>query len=64
MSNRGGFWDDVCEYLDCVVEFAGLSLTVVIHFVIWVCKGILWYFGLVFVGVLGMLAWSWIKTLF
>ena len=64
MANDDGFWDDIWEYLDCVVEFIGLSLAVVIHFVIWACKGILWYFGLIFVGALGVLAWNWIKTLF
>lgn len=47
-----------------MVEFIGLSLAAVIHFVIWVCKGVLWYFGLLLIAVLGMLAWDWIGTLF
>ena len=43
------------------MEFIGLYPAAVIHFVIWVCKGILWYFGLLLIAVLGMLARGWIR---
>ena len=62
MANGGGFWDDVDEYIECVIELCGFMLLVFVRLCIRLIQGILYLIGFMILMALtlGIVVFLWI----